>query len=1437
MSKINPAARLYDDTIRILKSLIIKYSYKADQYETFEVRSEAETYIAAYNKKDTFFSYQDYTQEDYRKIGVMDEGDIITYVNNQNAVPPSIQQQMLEYKRKEIIGNYDEPNEYYRMLNGLPPLGTELDEFVYVPVEYCNQFSIPKDLPIHLIQDQLGDFYITLLESNGVIDRLIEENPDKEYLKHLGTKRIDVITARRAKNFSILYFDPKNIMESIHREFVRTYDKCREYFMNVCYIYEYRSVINYYDNFIVLCIFLMTMQQVSARMISNAQDREFYDDYSIQLLYETYGVPFNKKIDELTQKQIVQNVNLLVQNKASNKVLLDIASILGFESIKIYEYYLMKERQFDLDGRPVIKTTEKWDETIGKYVTVPDYENMYDVHFQRVPIDEQNLYKALQDPMNRLEYLDITTYDPFWWEDDDTYHEVWESEYNMIETKYLGVTVPFRMSEMLFQSIIQFHMIFDKSPELADIFVSLPKITAKKVQLFDTIILLCALMCKKYHLKGNIISAPSKVLSVLEILDRDINHEIPKDVEILKFDFESFNPTVIQDIRETRMKSIIDRLSNEDIENLKRESISLIFKNPDGSFYSQEGYYFNSDGSRIENVYRNRNTGNYYKLVGSDWYYYDEAGELLDTYPKTLSLILSEYNEGRLVHSNENDLRIKTLYENYQNGKYELIRTYIQDDSMEREELLSSVKESLLRIDDIRRDELMKNQIKIDEGSESFINGTEDKILVGVFPKRLYRYVKYSLDSLIKENNYYKYFELSYEYDKTNGLWTTDINPDPLLPSTNPNVVVDEDSLEVFSVYINGKTKFEFVKSILDPFLNDKTYRIVNGHDIDLLPDGKQSITSYKKIREVIDDVRYMDQFYNHLTILSSQTLGITPEEKVKSLNALYENAKELYYFITFRIAETTDYDELYALRKLYDTIFFAKETNSVFTLKDKDGKEVHPETFLEYLQLHDLELYEFVNNIEEDSIYLYIDHIIYHLEDILDNVDYLYILNDGISPLQELLVQLIQFFKSYTTDMVKFSSYMIMDWKMENLLKFIDHPHYVGKTDLIKDVVNLQYSDFIKKYTIKFTLDEKLKMLERLAISNMTLPNNECFMLSDETNLWYPTTITIYRVVKPFILKGNNYEDGYFILRFNYEDVYRDVDDESYYRLTDEGWIHFSKDGEKLRNESYDFDFIEKKYREKQLIIDYGIEKKNGGISFNHITEKAGETILDYSLSEYDMVAEYFTSDNKRVPDLDIPLVYDEICYMIEYGESKEKNPEFGCYFTSDGQYFNSDNERVPDNDDKFIKYKQFGIARKEVRNLRTEIKLDRVIKDSITVTEKYPKEYPDLWRVITKLAQSRPVVMNSKILIKDGVDNNKGFNTSSELGNIHFFDIIDITSGPEEVYKYEDGSFYRFESRAWILYDKNKNKVSGKEIPFSELMNDIENGLLVKTEIYFDE
>ena len=807
---MNPINRLYKDIVHILNTLTIKYKYRADELETMESKEKADRYICALNGVDTFYQYADYSTEEYMKAGITDENAIKYYKANRYEVPSEFQPKLLVLRRERELNEYVETNNYYRMLIGLPDL--EDKDYIYVPKNLCEEFNIPEDMPVHEIADKLGKYYITLLNSVGFFDDIIAKYPEKEYLKHVGKNKITLSYARNAKNFAILSVDQEGIMESTYREFIRSYEKARIYFMSTIYTYELRGVIPYYENLIALCIFIMAIQQVSVRSIKNATEREFYDEYMVKLLYETYGLPYFSKVDEDTQKQICQNLNLLIQNKATNKVILDIASILGFSDISIYQYYLIKEQNFDDKGRPIIKKKKQVNTGTGKIEEIYDQEAMKNIYFQKVDLKTENIKEALTDPVNRVEYSEVTYYDPFWWEDDDLHSEIWDESYNYLETKYLGATIPYRLTELIFQSVVLLRMILDKKSEFSDITLDLPKITDEPVSLPDTVALFCALICKKMGISGQILTLPSKIAHVLETTDQVINNE-NKHIEILNFNFDAFS----------------------------------------------------------------------------------------------------------------------------------------------------------------------------------------------------------------KEN-------------------------------------------------------IEETKAILAPYFKRKHYRVVNGHDIDLRADGTQDISAPTHKATFTIDETDLDTFTGYLSALTIP--DASPEEKRIALNKAFENVEALYLFLSYNMSKTDDMDEYYALKKFYETAFYSNETAKMFEIETEDG--VRPaKTFEEYFMYTDSKIYRFLKGLDDDpdKIYSYIDHVIYKMEELVNNIGYLYTLNDGSSPLVELLQIMITFFKSYIMDFVDMSSLMVIDWDLENTIRLFGKAEYVHKLDEIEEHLGKEFTDVIRNVISHCSLEDKIAL------------------------------------------------------------------------------------------------------------------------------------------------------------------------------------------------------------------------------------------------------------------------------------------------------------------------------------------------------------------------
>ena len=151
--------------------------------------------------------------------------------------------------------NYMEWNSYYRMLNGLPPAYTLNDEKAYLQAtgyepediyeDIGTAFIIPELYKRYFIDmgqykddlkgkylHELNEEQLAVIIADGTLDQIksdYAEDTHYQYIYHLGDKRIDYYTARKAVNFSLLYVPKLNTFDIIENKFKRMYDRNRRY--------------------------------------------------------------------------------------------------------------------------------------------------------------------------------------------------------------------------------------------------------------------------------------------------------------------------------------------------------------------------------------------------------------------------------------------------------------------------------------------------------------------------------------------------------------------------------------------------------------------------------------------------------------------------------------------------------------------------------------------------------------------------------------------------------------------------------------------------------------------------------------------------------------------------------------------------------------------------------------------------------------------------------------------------------------------------------------------------------------------------------------------------------------------------------------------------------------------------------------------------------
>lgn len=496
---------IFDSLKQILDSLVVKFGYEALSNETENSMLNGDYYRMAVEKTDTFNMYKSYNPKVIMAANITTSNTLIEqYVKDPTTIPKEFRERVLEANRNYTIENFVEENKYYRGLMGLPALD-DID-FVYVDQAVAIEHNISSTTPIH----ELDEFSIIVLQSIGYVDTLIEKYPKKKYLKFLGPKKIDILLARGSQNFGLLRV-PTTVDKVMYETFVETYNKARNYFGRNIFNKGFAKKYPLYEGFVGMCLLVAALQQIVSFSYKNIIYREFFDAATIKAFFDSYNMPYFKAIPLERQRILVKNINKLLHYKSTNKVIYDLCSILGYESMDIYQYYLVKKHNLDEFGNPMYPTKELEDGT-----TVPDYDNMYSLFFQPVDLKDDNPTLSFTDASSRIPYEDMTITDPYWYDDEETRNEIFESDFNYTETKYIGMQAMYRLTKMIFEVTHFYRMIQDNKKYTSLIMMDMPKLFGDEMfSFFDSLLFSMVLISKRMGYNGEIVDTPTKIMSIL----------------------------------------------------------------------------------------------------------------------------------------------------------------------------------------------------------------------------------------------------------------------------------------------------------------------------------------------------------------------------------------------------------------------------------------------------------------------------------------------------------------------------------------------------------------------------------------------------------------------------------------------------------------------------------------------------------------------------------------------------------------------------------------------------------------------------------------------------------------------------------------------------------------------------------------------------------
>lgn len=506
--ELDPLQNLFPEIEKIVQFIEVKDAVQAAAYETSESATNGEIWIHALLEDDSYLTYCPYWDASmFEEIShSIDKASIQKMINEPYTVPLRFHDNLLKRGRQKFLKLYEEKNDYYRMLAGLPPYGTDPKEYVYLSEPMRNQLHT-SDEPIHMLSDLIQNSFMATDEYK----QLLIDHPDKTYLKYLGRRKVDLFTARRAHDFELIRYPngQADINPNLLKKFASIYADYREYVMMTLYNEEFEGIYENYRNFMGLVILTHTLLQITNSSVEAATDRNFLDDSILHIILSMYDIPNTLILTAQTRRDLAINMLKLTREKGLNDVYYDLIKILGYHDIIISKLMLMKGQKFtdgavtDQDGSVITSLDEA------------EKKSQFEPYFIQLGLNDQTPYNTISSGMAPVHsYHKIVDNDPTWWDLSDTRAALLNKIYSTTDSKYIMVEANIQQMKYMFESIYFMRMILDNRDATDLIMLEIPEIFGtKQVSIYDLMVYLLAVSCMNNGLTGEITSEDSRLLA------------------------------------------------------------------------------------------------------------------------------------------------------------------------------------------------------------------------------------------------------------------------------------------------------------------------------------------------------------------------------------------------------------------------------------------------------------------------------------------------------------------------------------------------------------------------------------------------------------------------------------------------------------------------------------------------------------------------------------------------------------------------------------------------------------------------------------------------------------------------------------------------------------------------------------------------------------
>jgi hypothetical protein len=467
----------------------------ARKYETAETKINGTAYTNAVLKKDIFESYnwsEQYLKRKLLDFGIRDEVVLRKLLLNHNLIPYDIRGKLLESAREERINEYKEPNRYYLNLTGNPLIG--VDPIISVPHDFYMQHKginmFDASQPIHQLNRKAQE----LLMNSPYWNSILEQYPDVEYIKHMGSYSIPIVTSRTANDGDILLINESKLYtvhdrlgvisvepEIIH-EFTTTYKRVRHYVYDILRG-DFSQIYPNYNNFIRFLTIYMTIGQCMNEFMHKSTKLIYMNDTIANDYFELYGLP-SVLMEGTNLVRFLKKFRLLLMDKGTNTVY-RVKDLIGYDYTEVYTLLMVKQQVFK-NGYPVYYT-----DTDG---TLRPKQNIV---FRRFGTADKNTsYFEYKNDPKTYTLEEITYGDPRWWDTPDVRQRINEMNYTLSNSKYIQLSTAVSMDDIWWQCCILLRGLLDHELETKSTKIGISQSLGSTfdVSLFDAVLVLIIIM-------------------------------------------------------------------------------------------------------------------------------------------------------------------------------------------------------------------------------------------------------------------------------------------------------------------------------------------------------------------------------------------------------------------------------------------------------------------------------------------------------------------------------------------------------------------------------------------------------------------------------------------------------------------------------------------------------------------------------------------------------------------------------------------------------------------------------------------------------------------------------------------------------------------------------------------------------------------------------